>query len=618
MCALPVDQLPNPGGCVSGTRTDMNRSFQLILAAVVAILAVSIAAAEPQKAFWSADPSQVDFQWGVKIPLRDGVRLNATVYRPKGQKDPQPCIFVLTPYIAQRDHKRGIYFAAYGYPFLAVDSRGRGNSEGEFRPEIQEAKDGYDVVEWLATQPYCNGKVAMQGGSYMGYDQWAVAKEFPPHLATIVPFVSPYFGIDFPMHNNIFSPYDMNWLTSVSGRTGQDTIFEDQSFWTAKYLEWFESGRPFREFDAMVGNPSPVFREWVSHPQLDAYYDSYNPTSEQYARLRIPILTVTGVYDGDQAGALTHYREYMRGASAEGRRRHYLVIGPWDHGGTGVPQTEFGGLKVGPASLVDLPKLRVDWYAWTMKNAPKPDFLRKPVAYYVLGAEKWRYTETLEGITAESRPYHLDSVGNAANDVLMSGTLISGGYGRGKPDQYVYDPRDTSAARQEAGFRHSYVDQSSVFARRGKELVYHTAPFTEDTEVSGFFRLSAWIGIDQPDTDFAVAVYEIALDGSSILLTRDTLRARYRDSLREARLVTTRDAQRYDFNRFTFTSRLIKKGHRLRLVIGPINSIFSEKNYNSGGVVADESIEDARTVVVKLYHDRSHPSLLYVPIAQPE
>src|ERR1700687_5991479 len=113
-----------------------------------------------------ADAARVEFEWGVKIPLRDGVHLNATVYRPRDAAGPQPCIFTLTPYISQSYHDRGMYFAAHGYPFLTVDVRGRGNSEGSFRPLIQEAKDGYDVVEWLAKQPYCNGKISMWGGSY--------------------------------------------------------------------------------------------------------------------------------------------------------------------------------------------------------------------------------------------------------------------------------------------------------------------------------------------------------------------------------------------------------------------------------------------------------------------
>src|ERR1700741_2910477 len=142
------------------------------------------------------DPAQVKFQWGVKIPLRDGVKLNATVYTPRQQKEPAPCVFTLTPYISQSYHDRGVYFAAHGYPFLTVDVRGRGNSEGVFKANGNEARDGYDIVEWLARQPYCNGKVAMWGGSYAGYVQWAAATQLPPHLATIVPVASPFRGVD--------------------------------------------------------------------------------------------------------------------------------------------------------------------------------------------------------------------------------------------------------------------------------------------------------------------------------------------------------------------------------------------------------------------------------------
>jgi len=100
---------------------------------------------EPAKAF--------DLTWGIKIPMRDGVRLNATVYRPHEQKDLLPVIFELTPYISDSYHERGSYFAQHGYVFAIVDVRGRGNSEGKFDPFFQEPRDGFDVVEWLAKQP---------------------------------------------------------------------------------------------------------------------------------------------------------------------------------------------------------------------------------------------------------------------------------------------------------------------------------------------------------------------------------------------------------------------------------------------------------------------------------
>jgi len=593
------------------------------LRSAVALVALAVSMASAHDSLLSAndtasvpDAANVVFRWNQQIPLRDGVHLSATVYTPRDQKAPAPCLFTLTPYIGQSYHDRGIYFAAHGYPFLTVDVRGRGNSEGQFDPLLQEAHDGYDVVEWLAKQPYCNGKISMWGGSYAGYDQWATAKEFPPHLATIVPVAAPYAGVDFPMFNNIFSPYDVQWLTFTSGRASQDKIFGDEAFWASKNRQWFEGGTPFKDIDTLVGAPSAIFQRWVQHPHPDAFWDAYNPTAEQYARLGIPILTITGAYDGDQPGALTHYREYMKNASAEGRARHYLIIGPWDHAATRTPRAEIGGLKFGPASLVDLPQLHLQWYAWTMQGGPKPQFLQKPVAYYVMGAERWRYADTLEGITSQSQPYFLNSNGNAA-DVLAAGALDPHA-GSGKPDHYVYDPRDLSFAADEANSDSAdLTDQRADYARRGKLLVYHSAPFEKDTEISGFFKLSAWIGIDQPDTDLAVRMSEIRPDGRSIALTSDSMRARYRESSREPKLVATGAPLRYDFEHFTFVSRQVGKGSRLRLTIAPINSISTEKNYNAAKPVAEQSISDARTVTVTLFHDRAHPSALYVPIGQP-
>lgn len=561
------------------------------------------------------DAANVRFQWGVKIPMRDGVRLHATVYLPKQSQSPAPCLFTLTPYIAQTHHDRGVYFAARGYPFLTVDVRGRDNSEGEFQPLIQEAHDGYDIVEWLAGQPYCDGKVSMWGGSYSGYNQWATAKEFPPHLATIVPVAAPYIGVDFPARNNIFTPYDVQWLTFTGGRTGQDRIFADGSFWTSQYRQWYEAGRALSEFDTLLGNPSDIFKEWLAHPHPDAYWDRYNPSAEQYAKLQLPILTITGSHDANQPGALLHYREHMKHASAAARASHYLVIGPWDHAGTRTPKAEFGGLTLGPASLVDLPRLHLDWYRWTMQGGPKPEFLQKNVAYYVMGAERWRYAGTLDAVTAQRRPYFISSK-NGAADVLASGSL--GPTPEGGPDRYLYDPRDRSVAEIESVPAPELTDQRLIYARSGKQLVYHTEPFEQATEVSGFFKFSAWIAIDRPDTDFAVSIYEIRADGSSIFMAGDMLRARYRESFRDPKLIRTRGPLRYDFDRFTFVSRQIRAGSRLRLAVAPVDSIYWQKNYNSGGDVANETIANARAVTATLYHDRAHPSALYVPIGQPE
>lgn len=551
-------------------------------------------------------------QWGVKIPMRDGVRLNGTLYLPGGHREPGPAILTLTPYTGQIFHQEGVYFSAHGYCFLSVDVRGRGNSEGVFRPLIEDAKDVHDVVEWIARQAWCNGQVTMWGGSYGGHVQWAALKEFPAHLATIVPAAPPYIGVDFPIRNNMASPYWMKWLTLVWGHTLQDKLFwGTERFWGGLFRRWHESGAPLGELDAQLGNASATFQEWLSHPHQDAYWDSHNPTAEQYAGLSIPVLTITGSYDADQPGALTHYKEHLRHNPSA---NHYLVIGPWNHAGTRTPAAEFGGLKMGPESLVDLLRLHLDWYGWTMQGGPRPAFLQNKVAYYVMGAEKWRHADSLDNVTARSMPLYLQSTSNPT-DVFKSGLLAAEPAARGEPDHYVYDPRDVSLAALESTVDpESRADHRLIHAAVGKQLVYHSAPFEAAAEISGFFRLTTWLAIDQPDTDFRAIVYEIGLDGGAIELSSDSFRARYRENPRQQKLIDTQQPLRYDFERFMFVSRQVKAGHRLRLVFGPINSIYAEKNYNSGGVVARESIKDARTVTVRLFHDESHASVLHVPL----
>jgi putative CocE/NonD family hydrolase len=560
---------------------------------------------------------EITLRWGVAIPLRDGVHLNATLYMPRQAPGPLPAVFTLTPYLADSQHERGMYFARHGYVFALVDVRGRGNSEGAFEPFANEGRDGYDVVEWLARQSWCDGKVAMWGGSYTGFDQWSTAKEMPPHLATIVPVASAHPGVDFPFFNNILYSYDVQWRTFTSGRAPNAKIFGDDTFWSPKFRRAYAEHLPFKRLDELVGNPSPDFQKWVANPVPGPYWDAMNPSPEQLRRLALPILTLTGHFDGDQHGAIEYYRAHMQHGSAAARERHYLVIGPWDHAGTRTPRRDVGGLHFEEASQLDLNQLHREWYDWTMKGGPRPGFLKNRVAWYVTGGthETWKYADSLEAVAAETRQLFLRSDGQAG-DVFHSGALAAERPAREAPDRYVYDPLDGRPAERERGEHPDYLtDQRAALDLRGDGLIYHSAPFAAETEVSGMPRLHVWIALDVPDTDFYVSLYEIKADGASILLGQDFRRARYRESLTAEKLARPGELNRYDFE-LPFSSRVVARGSRLRLLLGSPNSIYFEKNYNGGGTVAEESGKDARTAHVTVYHDARHASVLELPVGK--
>jgi len=583
--------------------------------AVTMLLGMPMVRAQQKPA---ADEATADMQWAVKIPARDSVKLNATVFTPHGQKQPLPVIFTFTPYIGDSYTDRAVYFAKHGYVYALVDVRGRGNSGGEFEPFVNEGRDGYDVVEWLAKQPYCNGKVTMWGGSYAGFDQWTVLKEFPPHLATIVPAAAAHPGVDFPFQYNIFAPYDLQWLTFTSGVTGNGSLFGNSGFWSSKAREMYLSHSAFQDFDKLAGNPSTVFQKWVKHPAPDAYYDAMVPSPEQYKRIGVAILTITGHYDGDQPGAFTFYKRHMKYGTAQAKANHYLIVGPWDHAGTRTPRAEVGGVKFGEASVLDLNKLHTEWYDWVMKGGTKPAFLKKRVAYYLVGAEEWKYADSLESISNEAQTLYLSSNGGAG-DVFRSGMLSEGKPGANSAaDEWIYDPLNTRPGAAEPDDEpNGLTSQRGVLNLFGEGVVYHSEPFTEATEITGFPKLTAWLKMDVPDTDLETDLYEILPDGSSVQLTGATMRARYRESPREEKPVPAGKVEKYTFDNFTFFSRRVAKGSRLRLVVRSINSTGAEKNYNSGGMVAAETGKDARTAHIALMHDAEHPSALDLPIVKP-
>jgi uncharacterized protein len=567
-----------------------------------------------------------DLSRGIKIPMRDKVELNATLYLPKfdeGAAAKTPVIFTLTPYISDTYHARAAYFASHGYAFALVDVRGRGNSDGEFEPFANEARDGGDVVEWLAHQPSCDGKVAMWGGSYAGFDQWATAKEFPPHLTTIVPAAAAHPGLDYPSYNNIGMTYDVQWFTLTSGRAVQDNLFGDSKFWRTKFLDAYKKHVAFKDLDVFIGNPSKNFQRVLKHPTADAYYDAMLPTRDQFQKITLPILTITGQYDGDELGALTFYRDHIANASPDARAKHFLIIGPWNHAGTRTPTDEVAGVKFGPGAIVDLNDLHRQWYDWTMKNGAKPEFLKDRVAYYLLapgntGANgEWKYADSLETLTANPRSFYLDSKNGDANGVFRSGSLTEKQPSEGS-DTFTYDPLDTTRGEIVEGIdpkeKTAGVDQTYALSIGDDGLVYHTDRLPNETPLVGCPQLTLWVSIDTRDTDLSADLYEIQPDGTSIAIWSDVRRLRYRESLREAKLVKPGEVVKCEFNPGLFVARRLMKGSRLRLVVSSPNSIFWQKNYNSGKVVAEETAKNARTCHVHVYHDAQHASAIQLPL----
>ncbi len=554
--------------------------------------------------------ADVDLAW-IQIPLRDGAHLGSVLYRPRGP-GPWPVILCLTPYTADGFHSLGVAFARRGFAFAATDVRGRGESPGVWEPWQHDGRDGHDAALWLAHQPWSNGKVAILGHSYGGRAVWSTLKEGPEPLAAAVPMAA-----SFPMFGwkNLFTPDLMQWLVQNHGAASHARLGNDPELWAAKLRRLYDEHLPFRQLDRIVGAPSEIFQRFLDHPTLDPFWTAVAPTPADYRRMTLPILSIAGAYDGPDP---LSYAEMHHANVPPGDDRGYLIVGPWDHPGALHPNRDFSGISIGPAGVLDLPALIAGWLDSAFRGAPLPAFFQKKVAYYVLGAEEWRYAESLAAIPARTETLYLGSDG-AADGLRHPGRLTAALPHAAAADRYVYDPLDIRPGATELAPPDNWITDTSAVRNLarfpGTGLIYEGKPFAKATEIAGRPRFTAWISMDVPDTDFVADLYLIAPDGDSILVGEDFQRARYRRSLEKEELVQPGAIERYDFT-FPFHARRAPKGSRLRLLLRSPNSIFWEKNYNKGGIVAEESGADARTAHVTLHHDADHASCLLLPLAR--
>lgn len=537
----------------------------------------------------------------VAIPMRDGARLRAMIALPSGGEGQWPIVLTITPYQRDGGWTKAQAFARAGYVFVAIDTRGRGDSDGVFDPWVNDGRDAYDAIEWLATQPYSDGKIGMWGSSYGGYNQWAAAALKPPHLKSIMPAAAGLPAIDFPLNRNMMRPYAASWAAYVSARTGHARFFDDLRYQAAAFERVLKSGRSQADLDAELGFTDSPYQGFVAHPLIDDYWRARTIDKAGYAGVTIPVLSITGQWDGAQSSAIEHWRRHL--AAAPGAN-HYLIIGPFDHAGTRFPKDEVGGQKIAPNGVLDMFALDLAWFDWTLRAGPPPAFLKDRVSYYVMGENSWHYAATLPG-TAAGRTLWLSS--NALTDRPPPHRTVA----------YRNDPTDLTKFRLGTWYAGSWLTyQEDVKALGDDGLIYLSPPLAAPIVIAGHPMFRASLAITMPDADFRVRLYDVDADGGSVLLSHDRLRARYRASAEHAVPVLPGRRYTYEFDRMTFVARTIAARHRLRLVIDTPNSIYDQHNMNAGGDVVHETLADARAGTVSLTEGGGDPARLILPLVE--
>jgi hypothetical protein len=543
----------------------------------------------------------------VDIPVHDGTTLRGLRYAPS--VEPAPTILVVTPYGADHYHPDGVYFASRGFNFVSVDCRGRGDSDGEFVPFANDAADGNALVNRLAEHPWSNGEIVTYGGSYSGFNQWATAATHPEPLRAIAPVAAVYPGRDFPIVNNVPLAYAARWLTYVNGRRRNEGPFKDEPFWLKAPRDLIKANRPHRDLDLRTtGGRLPVFQEWLNHPHPDDYWQSMVPTPDQLAALTLPVLTITGQYDDDQLGALTHYLAAPP---------HDLVIGPWDHGGTRTGAVSFGGLTFHESAGIDLKALHADWFNWALGKGDRPEFLADRVTYFHIGENRWRTTKTLPA-AEDSLDLHL-AAANTLTPTTPTLTTLT-------PTTLTLpiDPHK-ALTRPEQFEPEAFVFPISDLATHPESLLHQTNPLPNPVDITGTPTVQLTLSADIPDFDLLVSIYLLSGE-TATKLGEHPFRARYHDNPTVPTPWPTTPTNSTPTDQaatppqipvtlpdFPFISLRTEPGDRIALLIVPPDLRFAP-NFQLGGDPVDELPSQAKAGTVQIHQNPDYPSCLRLPL----
>jgi hypothetical protein len=531
-------------------------------------------------------------QFNVAVPMRDGVRLSANVFRPSGSGR-FPAILLRTPY-NKGDALTPNYqsFLNHGYAVVVQDVRGRYKSGGVFEPLNQEINDGDDTLNWIASQTWSDGGVGMYGGSYLGIAQWKAALTHNPHLKAIFPYVSgddDYRDRFYSTGGAMKLGHRLLWLEENMRARG----FRPPDF--RRYVLWL----PERSADMEVaGKRLDVWANASSHPGYDKFWKD-SSVREHLKDIHVPVYSVGGWYDNYAESDLDAYTNLSK-HNPEDR----IVIGPWAH----VFNTAFPGVNFGKDSQISLRPDQIAWFDRWLKGVEQP-VARHPVRLFVMGIDQWRDEDSWPLARAREIRFYLEG----------GGALDSRPGKRQAPDTFVYDPRNPAPTTggavccDPAIFPWGPKDQQAV-EKRKDVLVYSTAPLLVDTEVTGPVKLVLHAASSAPDTDFTAKLVDVFPDGSARNLTDGILRVRYRESLENPVLMTPGTPYKMTIDAGV-TSNVFRAGHRIRLEVSSSNFPRFDRNPNTGGTVADA--KDLRKATQTIFHDRERESYLLLPVIPP-
>jgi len=397
-----------------------------------------------------------------------------------------------------------------------------------------------------------------------------------------------------PMENNVFLFVNYAWaFYATNNKTLDNETYNDRKRWNALNNKWYTSGKSYRQIDSVDGAPNKWLQRWLQHPGYDKYWQAFAPYQDEFAKINIPVLTISGYYD--DSSSLYYFKEhYKYNKNAD----HYLLIGPYDHFGTRRPNRDrvLRGYTVDPAAWIDGPEITFQWMDYVLRGGKKPELLKDKINYQVMGANEWKHSPSLEKMSNATLVLYLTDK-KSGNYYQLSGEKPSGG---GALDQEV-DFADRKTANNDS-YPYLIVGKKPNLSNG---FSFISEPFEREIEISGTFSGEIKATINKQDMDIGVVLYEVLPNGELFQLSYFTGRASYAGDMSVRKLLTPGKVESIPFDNTRMVSRRLGKGSRLLVTLNINKNPSAQINYGTGKDVSDEDINDAKTPLQIKWHNDS-------------
>jgi predicted acyl esterase len=523
------------------------------------------AASNSPAASQSPAPAQAARPVEEMVGMRDGVRLSTSAYLPEG-RGPFPAVLIRTPYGKATQAIGNPAWTGRGFALVVQDCRGKGKSEGEYRPFMDDLTDGYDTVEWVAKQPWSNGKVGMYGASAMGITANLAAMMNPPHLSAMFVMVA------------------------------RSSIYTQSAFMGGVFR------KELNEIWLKRQNAIDTLNETFKHNVYDHFYDIAEMPLH-WQKIHVPVYNWGGWYDIFAQGNIDNFAGLQAGGAALAAGNQKLMMGPWGHG-------QIEEVKYPANSVVNTTEEAMRWFDYWLKGKDNAVMDEPPIRYYVMGdvadpkapGNEWR-AATSWPVPAKTTSYFLSAGGGLVEKMPVEPESA---------DSYKYDPKNPvpTIGGANLNIKKGPMDQRAVGERKDV-LKYVTAALTSPVEVTGRIAVELWAESDAPDTDFMAKLIDVYPDGTERLVLDSAVRARFREGFDHEVFMKRGEVYRFTVDLWS-TSIIFNKGHRIAIHVTSSNDPRFDPNPNTGKPLRADA--ETRIATNTIHHDRAHPSRALLPV----